>query len=174
VSYKITAGLDESELKPWLEKAFERYGLYEGKAVNYTLTGIAPIVMCTVVCGKELLLVKRSMGLADANGYWSTVNGFIDEIKPVKEIAHQEIKEELGLEVSPESIKVGGSYTLENPKEKRRYIVFPCLIALQSKPHIILNRENTEYAWITRRQLSTYKILDDLPYAIDEALKLVQ
>lgn len=172
MSFKITSGIDEAELSSWLEKALEKYGLYEGKAVNYTHADTAPIVMCTIVCGNELLLVKRGYGLADAEGYWSTVNGFIDEIKPVKEIAQQEAKEELQLDVSLDDIKVAKSYTLENPKEKRKYIVFACLITLKSKPKIVLDREHTDFAWTTREQLKDYEMLDDLPYAIDAALKL--
>ncbi len=172
MTYKITPGIEESELEHWLEEALKKYGLYEGKAVNYTHADTAPIVMCTVVCGGELLLAKRGYGLADAEGYWSTVNGFVDEIKPVKEIAQQEAKEELGLDVSLDDIKVAKSYTLENPKEKRKYIVFACLITLKSKPEIVLDREHTDYAWTSREQLKDYEMLDDLPYAIDTALKL--
>lgn len=171
MSYKITEGIDEAELKPWLESALKKYGLYEGKAVNYTHADTAPIVMCTLVCDDEILIVKRGYGLADAEGYWSTVNGFIDEFRPVKEIAQHEIEEELGLIVSQDSILVGKSYTLQNPKEKRRYIVFPCLVVLKNKPaRIVLDRENTEYAWIKREDLENYYILDDLPYAVDAAL----
>lgn len=172
MSFKITDGIGEAELQGWLEKALDKYGLYEGKAVNYTHADKAPIVMCTVVCGDELLLVKRGYGLADAEGYWSTVNGFIDEIKPVKEIAQQEVKEELGLDASLDDIKVAKSYTLGNPKEKRKYIVFACLITLKSKPEIVLDREHTDYAWTTREQLKSYEMLEDLPYAIDAALGL--
>lgn len=172
MSFKITSGIDEAELTNWLEQAFKKYGLYEGKSVNYTHADTAPIVMCTVVCGNELLLVKRGYGLADAEGYWSTVNGFIDEVKPVKEIAQQELKEELGLDIRLEDINVAKSYTLENPKEKRKYIVFPCLITLMTKPEIVLDREHTDFVWTTREQLDSYEMLDDLPYAIDSALKL--
>jgi 8-oxo-dGTP pyrophosphatase MutT (NUDIX family) len=172
MSFKITSGINEAELPSWLEKALEKYGLYEGKAVNYTHADQAPIVMCTVVCGDEILLVKRGHGLADAEGYWSTVNGFIDENKPVKEIAQQEVREELELDVGLDDIKVAKSYTLENPKEKRKYIVFACLITLKSKPRIVLDREHTDFVWTTREQLNSYDTLDDLPYAIDTALKL--
>lgn len=170
--FKVTNGITETALKDWLKEALAKYGLYDGRAVNYTHADTAPIVMCTVVCGNELLLVKRGYGLADAEGYWSTVNGFIDEIKPVKEIAQQEVKEELGLKVSLHDIKVAKSYTLENPKEKRKYIVFACLITLNTKPDIVLDREHTDYVWTTREQLKSYEMLDDLPYAVDTALKL--
>lgn len=172
MTYKITGGIPESALNDWLENALKKYGLYEGRAVNYTNADIAPIVMCTVVCGEEILLVKRGFGLADAEGYWSTINGFIDEQKPVKEIAQQELREELGLKVEAENIKVAPSYTLQNPKEKRKYIVFPCLVLLDTKPEIKLDKEHTDFAWITRDKLRAFHILDDLPYAIDAALKL--
>lgn len=173
MSFEITSGISETELPAWLKQAREKYGLYENRGVNFTHADTAPIVMCTVLCDDEILLVKRGYGLADAEGYWSTVNGFIDEIKPVKEIAQQEAKEELGLYVSLNDIKVAQSYTLENPKEKRKYIVFACLITLKSKPEIMLDHEHTDYAWVTREQIKDYEMLDDLPYAIDSALKLV-
>jgi hypothetical protein len=48
--------------------------------------------------------------------------------------------------------------------------VFPCLVSLAAKPEIILDRENTEYAWIKRVKLDEYDTLSDLPYAIDSAL----
>ncbi len=98
------------------------------------------------------------------------LNGFIDEVKPVSQIAMQELREELGLDVAPEAIKVRESYTLQNPKEKRTYIVFPCLVELGTKPKISLDREHTDHTWIVRAQLESFHILDDLPYAIDSAL----
>jgi 8-oxo-dGTP pyrophosphatase MutT (NUDIX family) len=170
--YKISEGLGETDLEAWLKDALKKYGTYQGNAVDFTHADIAPTVMCTVACGNEILLVKRGYGLADAESYWSTVNGFIDETKPVKQIAQQEAKEELSLDVPLENIKVASSYTLENPAEKRKYIVFPCLVELEQKPDIILDREHTEYRWIVRSQLEDYEILDDLPHAIDSALAL--
>lgn len=172
MSYKITEGIQESELKSFLKDALEKYGRYNNLGVNYTDADIAPIVMCTVVCGDDILLVKRGYGLADAEGYWSTVNGFIDEVKPVKQIAQQELREELGLTVEGGRIQVTDSYTLQNPKEKRRYIVFACLVRLDTKPDIVLDRENTEYKWIKRAELDSFHILEDLPFAIDKALAI--
>jgi ADP-ribose pyrophosphatase YjhB (NUDIX family) len=173
MAYTISEGIDEAELEAWLTKALKTYGTYQGASVNYTNADIAPIVMCTVVCGEELLLVKRGYGLADAEGYWSTVNGFIDKIKPVREIARQELQEELSLNIALQNIKVGKSYTLQNPAEKRKYIVFPCLVSLQTKPKIVLDKEHTGYRWIKREILGSYKILDDLPYTVNAALSLV-
>ena len=173
MSYLISDGILESELSKWLVEAGQKNGKFKDGRVNYTNADIAPVVMITVACGNEILLVKRGYRLADAEGYWSTVNGFIDENKPVKAIAAQELGEELGLKVSTAKIKAGKSYTMKNPKEKRSYIVFPCLVKLSSKPKIVLDREHTEYAWIHRPQLEGYHILDDLPTIIDTALELL-
>ncbi|HVW23211.1 MAG TPA: NUDIX domain-containing protein [Candidatus Saccharimonadales bacterium] len=170
MNFKIDPGLPENQLAKWLSDAKQKYGAFDDGRVDYSQADLAPIVMCTVVCGDELLLVKRGHGLADANGVWSTVNGFIDEVKPVAEQAQQEIHEELDLRVDLQQIKVAPSYTLKNPAEKRSYIVFPCLVALAAKPVIKLNEENTDFAWLKRPELETYDILADLPYAIDAAL----
>jgi 8-oxo-dGTP pyrophosphatase MutT (NUDIX family) len=171
-TYEITDGIPESQLPAWLAEAAAQHGQLADGRINYTDAEIAPVVMCTVACGSEILLVKRGYGLADANGYWSTVNGFVDEAVGVAEIARREIAEELGVAVKAAAIAVGDSYTLRNPKEKRRYIVFPCLLALKTQPEIQLNEENTDFAWIRRPQVESYHILDDLPHAIDSALAL--
>lgn len=170
MDYRITDGIEETALTDWLKRAAQQYGTFEDGRVNYTDADEAPIVMCTLVYAGKILLVKRGYGLADAEGYWSTINGFIDEPKPVKVQAQQEIKEELGLAVQLDDIQVGASYTLQNPQEKRRYIVFPCRITLTSKPVVKLDHEHTDFVWIHRSDLAGYEILDDLPYAIDAAL----
>lgn len=168
--YKISPGISETKLAGWLKQAAQKYGTFEDGRVNYSSADIAPVVMCTLICQDELLLVKRGQGLADANGYWSTVNGFIDEIKPVTMQVKQEISEELGTVVSEDQIKVGRSYTVAQPKEKRKYIVFPCLVTFSHKPEVVLDYENTDFVWIKRPDLEKYNILDDLPYVIDSAL----
>lgn len=170
MSFKITDGIEESKLAGWLENATKQWGTFDDGRVNYTKADKAPIVMCTITCGGEILLVKRGHGLADANGYWSTVNGFIDEAKPVWKQAQQEVKEELGFEVKESQITVAQSYTLTNLKEKRSYIVFACRVDLSTKPDIVLNEEHTDFAWINRSAVNDHHILDDLPEAIDRAL----
>ena len=82
MGYRISAGIPESELETWLNEAAKRFGTFDDNRVNYKNADIAPIVMCTVLYKNKILLVKRGYGLADAEGYWSTVNGFIDELKP--------------------------------------------------------------------------------------------
>lgn len=173
MAYKITGGIDESELTKWLKAAGQKYGKFKDGRVNYTNADIAPVVMITVACNNEILLAKRGYGLADAKGYWSTVNGFIDEDKSVTQIAVQELKEEMGVKATQKDIKVGKSYTLKSSKEERSYIVFPCLLKLDIKPQIILDREHTDYRWIARSELEKYHILDDLPRVIDSGLKLL-
>lgn len=172
MTYQVHAGISEAKLNLWLKNAAKKYGQFKDGRVDYTNADIAPIVMCTLKHKDKILLAKRGYGLADAEGYWSTINGFIDEIKPVSHIARQELEEELDLIVNPRDIKVGSSYTLNNPKAKRQYIVFPCLVKLTKKPKINLNKEHTDFVWIKRSELMSYHILDDLPYAIDSALKL--
>lgn len=172
MTYVISAGLSEVELTNWLRNAAKKYGTFEDGRVDYTKAPIAPIVMCTITCDDEIFLAKRGYGLADAEGYWSTVNGFIDEVKRVKQQAQQEVKEELGITITLQQIRCGKSYTLQNPKEKRQYIVFPCHVSLPKKPTITLDSEHTKFAWIKREALNSYHILDDLPYAVDAALKV--
>jgi 8-oxo-dGTP pyrophosphatase MutT (NUDIX family) len=172
MSYELSSGIDEKDLSAWLKDAAKKYGTFADGRVDYTHAPIAPTVMCTLKCGDEIFLAKRGYGLADANGYWSTINGFIDEDKSVAEIAANEFKEELGLTINPNIIKVAPSYTLTSQQEKRSYIIFPCLVMLDKKPDVKLDREHTEYAWIKRAELKNYHTLADLAEAIDRALAL--
>ena len=174
MGYTVSQGLAESDLSQWLKDAAKKHGTFKDGRVDYTNADTAPVVMVTVLVGDEILLVKRGHGLADADGYWSTVNGFIDEDKPVGQIAAQELKEEIGLKLSPQKIRVARSYTLSNPAEKRSYIVFPCLIKLNTKPKIVLNNENTEFTWTSRDKIDGYEMLEDTPETIDAALKLAK
>jgi len=171
--YETSAGIPESRLSAWLKDAAKKYGTFNDGRVDYTNADSAPVVMCTIYCQDKILLAKRGTGLADAEGYWSTINGFIDEDKPVKQIAAQEFMEELGLDVDPKSVKVASSYTVQNPKERRSYIVFPCLVVLDKRPKIKLDWEHTDSVWIDRHELESYHILEDLPRVIDAALALL-
>jgi 8-oxo-dGTP pyrophosphatase MutT (NUDIX family) len=173
MSYQLGPGLEESELSGWLKQAAAKNGTFKDGRVDYTNATVAPVVMCTLVLGDKIFIAKRSHGLADANGYWSTVNGFIDEDRPVAQAAAQEFQEELGLSIKPGDIKVGQSYRLKNQNEKREYIIYPCLVVIHEEPVIKLDYEHTEYKWIKRGDLEKYHILDDLPLVVDSALKLL-
>ncbi len=174
MSYQTSAGLAEGELSTWLKDAARKYGTFPDGRVNYTDAPIAPTVMCTLKCGDEIFLAKRGYGLADAEGVWSTINGFIDEDKPVAEIAANEFKEELGLTIDPSIIKIAPSYTVNSQQEKRAYIIFPCLVIVDKGPNVKLDREHTEYVWIKRADLKNYEVLDGLAEVIDAALRLEQ
>lgn len=173
MGYNISPGISEKDLPSWLENAATRYGTFPDGRIDYTKAEIAPIVMCTLVWNGKIFIAKRGYGLADAEGYWSTVNGFIDENKSVLEIATQELAEELQFRVDPKNISVAQSYTLNSIGEKRSYIVFPCLVALDAEPQITLDHEHTEFTWIKKSELKNYHTLDDLSKAIDSALSLL-
>lgn len=172
MTYQISKGLTESELSDWLKVAAKKYGPYKDSGISFTKADLAPAVMITVKAGDEFLLVKRAHGLADANGYWSTVNGFIDQDVAVAEIAANELAEELGLDIPASAVKVAKSFTITGSKKKRSYIIFPCLVELDKKPEITLDWEHTDYAWIERKDLDNYHILEGLHEAVDRALAL--
>lgn len=172
MSYQTGPGLPERELPAWLAAAARRLGTFADGRVNYKRADLAPAVMCVLLVGDEFLLAKRGHGLADANGVWSIINGFIDEPKPVAAIAANELAEELGLTVDPAQIKVAPSILVSQNTEARDYIIFPCLVRLAQKPAIRLDREHTDYAWIKRPALDKYDFLPDLPLIIDTALGL--
>ncbi len=173
MGYQVSDGIKQNQLPKWLKDAGQKYGKFKDGRVDYTNAPVAPVVMITVVCGNEILLVKRGYGLAEAEGLWSIVDGFIDENKPVAEIASQELNEELHLKIPERDIKIADSFTLKSMDEKRSYIVFPCLVELIDRPRLILNYEHTDFVWVKRDKIVKYEMLEDTPYTIDAALKLL-
>ncbi len=166
------ASMPESHLPHWLRHAAARFGTFEDGRVNYTHADIAPIILCMVSCGPELLILKRAHHLAGARGYWSGVSGFIDTQASVKRHVQIELEEELGLFVPQVDIRLGDSFMIKYSAGTMSHHVWPAHVSFAIKPDITLDDEHTDYAWVTRGDLANYHVFADLPYIIDRALAI--
>ncbi len=110
--------------------------------------------------GKYLIL-KRSSKVTTFKNVWGSVSGRIekkdwDDI----ETSMREIEEETGIKRDQlKFIKKGRPFHLA--AEGRKWCVHPMLFE-SSTDKVVLNSENTEYAWISREELKNYKTVEKL------------
>ena len=136
--------------------------------INYTGTKKAPVLNCVVQYGEKVLLLKRSDKVANYKGIWNFVAGFIDEPRPIREKALEEVTEELGItEGDVSSTKTVEPYEIFDPTAQKTWIVYPALVVLNKQPKIKLDWEHSDYAWISPDELNKYQVV----YKLEETLK---
>lgn len=150
-----------------VKKLFKKLPKMSTGEIDYTDSSVAVVVTVFVKYKEKILLVKRSQKVSGYRGKWNAISGYVDEIRPIKEIALKEISEEIG--IKPSNVKKltkGNEYTFSDKKEAKRWIVCPYLAELNKKPNIKLDWENTAYKWIDPKQIVKFDIVPHL----DESL----
>ncbi len=139
---------------------------------DYTHTKRAPVVICFVKHKDKFLLLKRSDKVLAYKNLWSSLAGFLDDSKTVKEKALEEITEELGLKES-DIIRIveGPVYTFTDKgleREWERHLV----LAEISNPNITLDWEHTEFKWINPKDISQYETTPGLAADLEKVKNL--
>jgi len=125
--------------------------------IDYTNSISAPVLIIFVKYQDEILLLKRSKKVSAYQGKWSTVAGYLDELKPIREKALEELKEETGIsEENIADIKFGQSYKIKDETVHRLWLRFPVLVELKNKPKIKLDSEHTDFKWIKPEEMSKF------------------
>jgi 8-oxo-dGTP pyrophosphatase MutT (NUDIX family) len=138
--------------------------------IDYSHSDKAPVVTCFVKYSDRILVLKRSDQVRAYRGKWCTVAGYIDEPKPVRAKALQELEEELGIsEADVSSVVTGAAYEFFDAEARKTWIVHPVLAELRDKPKITLDWEHTELAWILPGEIRRY---DTVP-KLEESLRRV-
>ena len=88
--------MNEPKLIKILKKLKEELPYFSDGRIDYSNSKIAPVIKVFVKYSNKVLLLKRSDKVATYKNKWNTVAGYIDEIKPVKQKAMEELQEELG------------------------------------------------------------------------------
>lgn len=149
-----------------------------GRCGEFAKNVVVPTVLVRVQDPDgNLLLLQRSKDAPDYPGKWSFVSGKLnkgDEDDPVF-AALREVREETGYpddydrvhrrigEAQISSTDYIGTYTYIPPSCKGPFhLVHVFDYHLDRRPEIILNRENTAYAWVRREELSSYNLVDPL------------
>ncbi len=127
--------------------------------IDYSNARWAPVINSLVKYKDKILLVKRSKNLRFFPGYWNGISGFLDDRKNLNEKIKTEIEEEIGVkEDGIKAIKIGQIFTLDQPKYKKVFIVFPVLVEIKTSK-IKLNYEASQYKWVSANDLKKYKLV---------------
>lgn len=81
-----------------IEKYEESLPRFHDGRIDYSNAKEAPTVVYFLKHENEILLLKRSSEVRTHKNMWSTVAGYLDELKPIVEKAFQEVKEETGID----------------------------------------------------------------------------
>ncbi len=142
----------------FLEEIAKDLPRFRDGRINYKDSKKAAVVVCFVKVGKEILLLKRSDQVWTYKGKWNTVAGYLDEFKPVKQKALEEIWEEIGVKESEvKALKQGKRFQFS--RNNTTWFVHPFLFELDRKPKIKLDFEHTEYVWIEPSELKKYDVV---------------
>lgn len=151
-------------------KEFLHLPRFDDGRINYSDTQKAPVLTCFVKVNDEFLLLKRSSDVRAYKEKWDAVCGYIDQNKPLKELALLELEEEVGVfEAHIKHIAYGEPYT-HTDVNGFAWIIYPLLVELFEKPDIRLDWEHTEFVWIKRDGFLAY---DTVPNLYEELASLL-
>lgn len=159
---------DALEIMNELGKTLPRFP--DGR-IDYTHAKSAPVVVSFVRHKGKILLIKRSDKVAFYKRMWNSVSGYLDDMKPVKEKALEELEEELGIvKKDISSMKEGKTFRVVDKKINREWIIFTVLVELETIPEIRLEQENTRYIWIRPEELQAFDTVPGLEEELKAAL----
>jgi isopentenyldiphosphate isomerase len=140
--------------------------------IDYSDSDTAPVIIVFVKYQDKILLLKRSNKVRAYRGKWNTVAGYLDELKPLREKALEEVQEELGInEDNILLFRIGESYEFTDVEVNKTWIVNPCLIELKDEPVIKLDWEHTEYKWIKPEELREFDVVSKLDTSLENISK---
>ena len=112
------------------------------------------VVTGIVTYKDKMLILKKSQSDRNFPNHWSFCSGFVKEFEAAEDAVLREIKEETRLEGKIE--KKGR--IIETQGNDKIWIVMPFLYKAESD-EVILDHENTEYAWITKEEIKNYQFV---------------
>ncbi len=143
---------------------------FDDGRIDYHTSDTAPVITVFVECAGRILLLKRSNKVGNYRKKWSTVTGYLDELKPIKEKALEELREEIAVSATDiEKLYFGKVQIVEDRKIKKTWIIQPALARLKKRPDVKLDFEHTEYTWIKPGEITDY----DIDVELDKTLALI-
>lgn len=164
--------MDKSELTVdvILREFSEKLPRFPDGRIDYSTSDRAPVLTCFVKLAGKILLLKRSNRVRTHQGKWNTVAGYIDEPKPIRTKALEELREEIGISAKDvRQFKMGRPYEFFDADSKKTWLVHPVLVELKRRPELKLDWEHIEFKWISPEEVANY---DTVP-RLDESLKRV-
>ncbi|MFB5645174.1 MAG: NUDIX domain-containing protein [Nitrosopumilaceae archaeon] len=121
------------------------------------------IVTSFIINNEKFLLLKRSEKVKSMKGLWAGISGIIEKNEEPLKRAKIEIFEELGIKDDQiKLLKAAKQIRVVSPQyQNHEWEIFPFLFEANN-PKIKLNWENSEYKWITARDLNNFKTVPNL------------
>ena len=121
-------------------------------------------VSCWIINEKgEILLQKRAGDKRKNPNKWAKTGGQVDAGETVEEAIFREVKEELGIEVPKEQIKVIDIHK-SNDKNKRFSYNFIFVVNYKIEDYILQKEEVAEVKYVTIEEMELAKKNNDLNY----------
>lgn len=117
---------------------------------NKSKTSATDYVDVFIVCGKEILCLRRANYLKFNRGKWCIPGGSIDKQESSSEAATREVKEETNISIYEPKFLFTHEY--ENGKMTSIF-----LSVLDEKPEVTISREHAQYKWLTFDQIEKIK-----------------
>ncbi|MGH7843997.1 MAG: NUDIX domain-containing protein [Candidatus Binatia bacterium] len=162
--------VDEQEIDQTIRELAGKLPQLPDGRIDYSHSDTALVITCFVKFEDKILLLQRSDKVRTYQGKWNTVAGYIDEAKPLGELALRELREEVGISAEDiADIKIGNPFEFHDPDLNKNWRVQPVLAQLRRSPEIKMDWEHTDYRWIFPREINRFDIVPKL----EESLKRV-
>lgn len=152
------------ELIDIVDENNELTGQVEDRWIAYEKGLWRRTVSCWIMNEKgEILLQKRAGDKRKNPNKWAKTGGQVDAGETVEEAIFREVKEELGIEVPKEQIKVIDIHK-SNDKNKRFSYNFIFVVNYKIEDYILQKEEVAEVKYVTIEEMELAKKNNDLNY----------
>lgn len=152
------------ELIDIVDENNELTGQVEDRWIAYEKGLWRRTVSCWIMNEKgEILLQKRAGDKRKNPNKWAKTGGQVDAGETVEEAIFREVKEELGIEVPKEQIKVIDIHK-SNDKNKRFSYNFIFVVNYKIEDYILQKEEVVEVKYVTIEEMELAKKNNDLNY----------
>jgi isopentenyldiphosphate isomerase len=164
----------EDNVKKIIKKFSKKLPHFQDGRIDYSRSDTAPVLTVFIAYQNKFLLLKRSSNVRTYQHKWNTVAGYLDDPnQTIFEKILEELNEELQITKKQiSSYSFGQSYQFTDENNGKTWIVYPTIVTLSEKPHITLDREHTEYTWITADEIKKYDTIPNLKKSMKRAIKL--
>lgn len=140
--------------------------------IDYHNAKKAFVISCFVKFNEEILLLRRSDKVWTYRGKWNVIAGYLDEFKPLRQKALEELYEET--KITKEKVKkigIAKPFEFHDNDIGTTFVVHPVLIELKEKPEIKLDFEHTDSRWVKKEDLGKY---DAAPNMMESARRVLK
>lgn len=146
--------MNEEKILKIIKRFAKKLPKFADGRIDYSTSETAPVITVFVKYKNKILLLKRSDKVLTYKGKWNTVAGYLDDMKPIKEKALEELSEEIGVKKDIISnIDIRETFKFKDQDLNKTWIVTPVLVMLSYLPQIKLDREHTEFRWIKPEEI---------------------